>query len=286
MDTKFKCSKCDKCLSSKQNLVRHENKCNGLNSLQCEFCHKKFSSPPNKSRHKKNKICEKNGTMITSGNNNIIGDYNTVNNTTNNITNNITIEKLEINAFGKENIDFLKSEESLPFLKKCIFKGFRGLLELIRAHNFNDKYPENKNIVKENKRDKFIKVYNGKKWINRLCNDVIEDLLLNCTVLLDNVVDDELEESNNLSKFIKQIQQYLLLMKTLEIPYEQKYLYKKDKTGSKKNLYSTIDEFIYNESDTNPLEQTQTKLQILEKILKYNGIKLENLDTNIPTDIN
>ncbi len=51
--TNYNCSKCKKSLSSKQNLLKHEDKCNGLTSGQCELCHKTFNSASNKSRHKK-----------------------------------------------------------------------------------------------------------------------------------------------------------------------------------------------------------------------------------------
>lgn len=60
---KFQCRKCKKFLSSKQHLQRHEDKCNGLHSLQCELCHMKFSTRAAKSRHKRNKVCERNGTQ-------------------------------------------------------------------------------------------------------------------------------------------------------------------------------------------------------------------------------
>ena len=60
----FQCSKCEKILSSKRNLHNHEVKCNGLKINQCELCHKEFSDRVAKYRHKKNKVCERNGTRI------------------------------------------------------------------------------------------------------------------------------------------------------------------------------------------------------------------------------
>jgi hypothetical protein len=62
---KYNCSKCTKELSSKQNLKKHEDKCNGLKTKQCELCHKEFSDKKSKYTHKKNKVCERNGTMVT-----------------------------------------------------------------------------------------------------------------------------------------------------------------------------------------------------------------------------
>lgn len=74
----YTCSKCEKSLSSKNYLHKHEEKCNGLSKLQCELCHKFFKSVKSKYRHKKEKICEKNGTIIVNADNSF--------NTTNNIT--------------------------------------------------------------------------------------------------------------------------------------------------------------------------------------------------------
>lgn len=51
------CEKCNKQLSSKRNLERHMDKCNGLHSLQCPICHKWFSCASSKSEHRRNVIC-------------------------------------------------------------------------------------------------------------------------------------------------------------------------------------------------------------------------------------
>ena len=54
----YKCSKCNKCLSTKAYLKKHETKCNGLNSLQCPKCLKKFSDSSAKCKHIKNVKCK------------------------------------------------------------------------------------------------------------------------------------------------------------------------------------------------------------------------------------
>jgi hypothetical protein len=61
----FTCSKCTKTLKSKRTLANHLKTCDGLLSTQCERCHKNFANKVSKSRHKKNEICKKNGTMIS-----------------------------------------------------------------------------------------------------------------------------------------------------------------------------------------------------------------------------
>ena len=56
-DNPLQCIKCKKVLSSKWNLKKHVKKCTGLHPLQCEICHKMFSSPSCKSHHKRNVQC-------------------------------------------------------------------------------------------------------------------------------------------------------------------------------------------------------------------------------------
>ena len=55
----FKCSKCDKEFTSKQNLVYHENKkvCDRMGKNICSFCERQYSTPFSLCRHKK--TCKK-----------------------------------------------------------------------------------------------------------------------------------------------------------------------------------------------------------------------------------
>ena len=53
----FKCVKCDKELSSKRSLMRHQNVCNGVHSLQCPICLKVFSHRNAKNHHMKTIVC-------------------------------------------------------------------------------------------------------------------------------------------------------------------------------------------------------------------------------------
>ena len=56
-DIKFQCQKCEKVLSCKFSLDRHEKKCKGVHSLQCPTCFKVFSNKVSKCRHIKNANC-------------------------------------------------------------------------------------------------------------------------------------------------------------------------------------------------------------------------------------
>ena len=117
---KFSCLNCQKNLSSKYRLKTHQDKCNGLNSLQCEICKKEFKNRHTKSVHKKNQVC-----IITPEMKTTLLD----------ITN--------------QNTDYLpehiKKEFSRRYLSPRVLKEFHRLL------HFNPEHPENHIIAKTNK---------------------------------------------------------------------------------------------------------------------------------------
>lgn len=158
--SKFTCSKCEKSLSSKQNLQKHEEKCNGLSSLQCELCHKMFSNKRSKSAHKKNKVCERNGTMINAIDHSIAinGDRNTLNhclNTINHIHNHYHIH------IGNENLDYLPEEIKRGFAHKYLDP--KVLKEFHKLVHFNKEHPENHVISKTdvNRNEYHVKFQDG-----------------------------------------------------------------------------------------------------------------------------
>lgn len=266
----MECSKCNKILKTKQSLKNHESKCLGLDKLQCELCKNTFKNRQSKYRHKKNKICQQPSKITNNTTNNT-----NCNNTTNiNVTINIDKLAIPINSFGRENTEYLYDN---TLVKKCIFQGFAGLLKFIKVKHFNNSHPENKNISKDNKRDKFIQVYNGKIWENKLKDVAIEDLLTNCTILLNGIIDETIEESNGkeLKQFLNQIQEYLSLMKTLNLTCDDEYLSEKV-VLNKKFCINAIDEFIYHESDSTPLKHTQNKY--LESLCEIEKLKQKIID--------
>ena len=138
----FQCSKCQKFLSSKQYLQKHEEKCNGLKTLQCELCHKKFTNRNSKYAHKKNKVCERNGTMIISENSfGLQGDYNTLTN-----CNNHTHHHHYHIHIGKENLEYLPEELKKAFSHK--YMDPKVLKEFHKLVHFNPEHPENHVIAK------------------------------------------------------------------------------------------------------------------------------------------
>ena len=53
-----KCKKCNKILSSKRNLDRHDKNCSGVDPLQCSICKVYFTTRQGKYQHMKNVKCE------------------------------------------------------------------------------------------------------------------------------------------------------------------------------------------------------------------------------------
>ena len=132
----------------------------------CSYCNKQFSHRNSKNVHlkkcknrffsEKDEIIEslkKQNEILQNEKNTLI--QNTI--TTNNTTNNTVI----INAFGKENLDYIKKE----YIHRLIQEGpYGSIRKLIKYIHFNPDHKENHNIKIPNKRDKYAMVYDGSMW--------------------------------------------------------------------------------------------------------------------------
>lgn len=270
---KFNCQYCDKELGRCYTLKKHELRCKFNKeklSYPCILCEKTFTRPDNLKRHVSNKICVNNGTMNNAG---IINN----NNITNNITINITPH---VNAFGREQTQYLYNNPD--FIKRCIFQALPGILNLIKARNFNTKHPENMNIQKENKRDEFVQVFTGKKWENKLKEDIIEDLFRNTTNITEDLIDKHLNgddfDDDSIDKltgvkreqFIKQIQAYVSIMKTMGIEIDEEIIgHNPGGNLTKPKIIKILDEHIYHNSQKDlEKEQLRKENKLLRSELK------------------
>ena len=88
-------------------------------------------------------------------------NHNTTNNNNNTTNNNITI-----NAFGKENYEYIKADDVRykQFMLHCMNTREQGVMKLMNAIYFNPEHPENQNIKKPVKKDEFIQLFNGRIW--------------------------------------------------------------------------------------------------------------------------
>jgi hypothetical protein len=181
----FTCKKCNKELSSFQNLTKHEQGCKGVsNILECHYCHQIFASQQCKSKHiqrckiKKtqdhaNAIVEQRTTehnhinQITNNSNNsnkqIIYQFNTNNYRISNSEykykhkHKIDKENVEnMNDFGNEDISYITDEQ----LHDISLNNKLKLLILMK--HFHPEHPENHNIRING--NKSYKVLVNKKW--------------------------------------------------------------------------------------------------------------------------
>ena len=159
------------------------NKCfeKDVKPYKCEYCDKSYTHISSTSYHKKTcvkkieiELLQKQQLIIdqqkqieslkavlpaTTINN---ANTNTNTNSHNTITNN---NNITINAFGKENIEYLKNNPNYKqIMMKCMAEKEQGVMKLLEYIYFNPDHPENQNVKKSIKKDNFIKLYDGKKW--------------------------------------------------------------------------------------------------------------------------
>jgi hypothetical protein len=181
------CEYCKKDFSRKDNLTRHENNCKikkeHYNKLQKEIDELKKQNEQLKTQNEELSKLMKNIIKKVKINkdslnkiNNIIN--NTTNNTINNITNNTINNTINIVALGKENLsEVFTIQEKLNILKY----GKQCFTKLIEYTHTNDKYPQFKNIMITNLKDKLGYIYNSSTnkfdAINKdeLLNDIISE---------------------------------------------------------------------------------------------------------------
>ena len=153
--------------------------------------------------------------------------------------------------FGKENIEFLVNEPNYKnFMTRCLRNTDTGYIQLIDKIYFNQKHPENMNIKKSNKKDDYIKCYNGTAWKLMYSSHAIEiimDQLNSAFLVFFEWIEDNEEErvkSSIVKTFMKEVGS------TLNMDFSE---YKYD--------------FVYDNDDE---KKIQKKRKILEKFCILN----------------
>ena len=226
-NTTFICKYCNSVFKYKCNLSRH------INTLRCNKIPKKvIKNIINTCKNKEivkfknnNKLINiSNNNSNNTSNNNIINNTlnNTNNNTNNNTINNNTVH-INLNPFGKENLNSITKDEKIKVLNE-MFLAFPRALEKIHYT-----IPENNNFFLTNKNNKnFITLYNGEAFIyehtnkfkDKLCNNIMEKLedwfneyksklLKNKKKILKQVF-EEFYGGNLDDKYYKEVDKYLL----------------------------------------------------------------------------
>jgi hypothetical protein len=146
-----------------------------------------FSSSGNKSRHIKQSSCKAKSIIFARQPNDTQNNNNNNNNITNNIinnnitNNNIINNTYVINNYGNERLDYLSEDDML----KILTSGTNTIPLYIEKKHFNKNFPENNNILYDDK-SKRCKIKENNKWKNmnismassKLINDNSVELLI------------------------------------------------------------------------------------------------------------
>lgn len=174
-----------------------KNNLNLCKQIRCEFCDKNLSTKGHLARHQKlyckkikstdeNKLLK---TMIKEQQKTFENEranlykhieklLEKVGNTT---INNTQTNNIQLNNYGKENLSHITDS-----LKNNLIKAPYGMIpKLIEAVHFSDEAPENKNIALTNKNDNKIKVFTGNKWVYKNKEETISDLVDGKYFILD-----------------------------------------------------------------------------------------------------
>ena len=114
----------------------------------------------------------KNGVNTTNNNNttNMTNSHNTIHNTIN------------INNYGNENTEYLKSD----YLNNLLQGAFTAIPKLIENIHFNPQHPENHNIKITNKKEPYIKIRKNDKWELQDKKETLETLVDDKYYLLED----------------------------------------------------------------------------------------------------
>jgi hypothetical protein len=130
---------------------------------------------------------------------------------------------------------------------------------MIRYIHFNKDYPDNMNVHKQIKRDKFINIFKDDKWKSVLAEQAINDLIDHATEPLNEYIMEKLQSkcsSEIKYRFINNIiQDYLRIIQVLQrdMSDDLEIYLKNPVDDAKRNklknqCYKKVDELIYNET--------------------------------------
>ena len=215
------------CKTKKQHEKEKEDKYNELIE-RIENNERKFENEINELKNKLNEEKMKNKKL------NQIININT--NTTNNITNidNQTNNNITFNliAYGREDMNKIDVEYILQALKR----GTSAIPVMTENIHFNSKYPEFHNVYISNMNQKYAMVYNGKDWILKDKNDIIDNLYENKYDFLEEKFEDIY---NKLSKSQQEsFKRFIKIQEKAETDKESLKIIKKIKQELKLLLYN------------------------------------------------
>jgi uncharacterized C2H2 Zn-finger protein len=227
----YQCMNCYKWYATKRSLYAHQQEVCKLSQENKKNNMIDIVNNLKKELEKKNKIINKinnngtinNGTINDSAiNNGIVNNTNNTNNTVNGPINNTNIT---INAYGKEDLSHITDNDYKSIFNKCN-SAIPMLIDLI---HFNEKNTENANVYISNMRSQFAYIYDGKKWILKNKDELIDDIYDNkCIILLEKY--DDLKN----------------ILNDLTVRHFEHFKNKYDSNDMKKNVSNRIELLLYN----------------------------------------
>ena len=181
---------------------------------QCDFCDNAFNTIPSKRRHEIH-YCKENpdfmDKMIKIKNKKIKSlekDKKTLEKEKKELYNKVSMlldkvgdtniqNNIILNNYGKEDMSHITDAIKTALLKIP----YGAIPKLIEQVHFNDKKPENKNIMLPNKKDNLVKVFQGDKWVYKDKNETITNLVDSKYMIMDDHFEDT-KDTNELPRYI------------------------------------------------------------------------------------
>lgn len=95
----------------------------------------------------------------------------------------------DLRAFGNENMGYISDRT----LSKLIQYPTTSMIELIKLIHFDEKYPENHNIMIDDFDDNIVHIFDGEKWNPESFDDKMELLLKNKIEIIKKIYEAELQ---------------------------------------------------------------------------------------------
>jgi hypothetical protein len=198
---KYICKKCDKIYKIKKSYLEHEKTCKGIDELTCPKCMVSFTNRHNKSRHIIKNNCKPRSIIYSKNymdkNENISNTSNLICNNTiingnvekqiNNV-NSTVINNYYINNYKNERLDYVDYEKLLNIFTKT----YDIPRLLTKEIHFNKDFPENNNIIYENRDNALIKI--DDEFIIKDLNLLAEELVNEKTTQIQKFAEDNKED--------------------------------------------------------------------------------------------
>ena len=215
----YQCINCYKWYATKRSLNAHQHEVCKISQENKNNNMMDIINNLKKELEKKDKII--NNISNSTVNNGTINDS-AINNGTVNNTNNTNIT---INAYGKEDLSHITETDYKNIFNKCN-SAIPMLIDLV---HFNEDKPENANVYISNMRSQFAYIYDGKKWILKNKDELIDDIYDNkCIILLEKY--DDLKN----------------ILNDITIRHFEHFKNKYDSNAMKENVSNRIELLLYN----------------------------------------